>query len=85
VTITGNKIDTFDTYKEWNLFGEVILGADLLIAKRLPLTITLSFDQSLANLAHESNRNTNLIFDYGFVQPKINMSSASLSLFYFIK
>ncbi len=83
ITIIGNKIDTSDIYKEWSIFGTAIVGTDLVIAKKFPLTLLLSVDQSLANLVTEPTH-ASLTFDYGFVQPKVNMNSISISVSYFL-
>ncbi|MEQ8423637.1 MAG: outer membrane beta-barrel protein, partial [Cyclobacteriaceae bacterium] len=75
-TFSGPKIDTSDTFEKWSWFGKVVIGTDLKIANKLPLTVTLSFDQSLMNLANEFQRtNSTSAFDYGFIQPDVSMNS----------
>ena len=84
-TISGNKINTNETFRKWSVFGAAQVGGDLLIASSIPITITLSYDHNLNNLMDELPNNPNMSFDYGFVQPKARMTSAALSISYFIK
>ena len=84
-TISGDKINTSDTFSKWSMFGAAQIGGDLLIANRIPITIALSYDHSLNNLMGELPNNANLIYDYGFVQTKARLNSKPLSISYFIK
>lgn len=84
-TISGDKIDTSDTFIQWSLFGAAQVGGDLLIANRVPITITFTYDHGLNNLMNEPPYNPINSFDYGFVQTKARMNLGSVNVSYFLK
>ncbi len=85
-TSNTNSFDALNQYQPWNLLAGFSLGADINIARTIPISLNISVNRSLIDMSREEYAASAPGFDYSNEVATVMMQAASVNLCYhFIK